>query len=297
MSTKGALLTIGVLLFFVSLSLLIPARWLGVQPVQKKSRGLDLSYSLQKSDIVIPSSWNELANASIPQADIKELEATKPDPKVIENLNDPNNLTASFSKNLYVASTYLAKDPNNNAQIQKEMLDTLIAQEATKIVPTTYDYKDLNLAKTDTKEFQKIYGNTVAPLLRTLITEQSFAENLASIQNYTESKDEKDLTLLIKDYQKVNKSMEKLASVAVPPSAALYHLSALNNVAAYRDSLYNLSLTASDPIRATIFINKYVPLSVQAVRVPRELATYFNLKNIVFTAKEPGYLFIVGYTE
>lgn len=297
MTTKKAVAVLATLVFVLTLSLIIPAKWFGVTPQAQKGREINLSYSLKQNKVEIPNSWAELTNANIPQADIKDLGSKKPDPEVIAQLNDPNNLTASFSKNLYVASAYLAKNPDNNATMQKEMIDTLIAKEALKIVATTYTYKDIPLTKTDTKETERVYGNAVAPILLNLITEQSILENLASLQNYTDSKDEKDLALLIKDYQRVDKSMKKLAAIPVPSSAVAYHVAVLNQVAAYRDALYNLSLAATDPIRATLFIDKYSNLTIQTMRAHNNLATYFNLKNIVFKSNEPGYFFIVGYTK
>jgi hypothetical protein len=218
------------------------------------------------------------------------------DPQVVANLNDPNNLTASFSKNLYTASAYLSKNQVNDPAAQQDVVNQLIAQEASKITTKQYSLSDINVTKTENKEAIKSYGNSVVSILGDMITEKKIQEDAESIARFTNTKDENDLLPLQKDFQAVDAKLTKLLALPIPPSAATYHILALNRVAAYRDTLYNLSVAANDPMRAMLFIQKYPEITLATLRTFSILTPYFDIQNITFSSREPGYVFTVGYT-
>ena len=299
----GPVLTLIVLAILTVGTSFLPASWFGVQPARKTYTKIDLS-SISLGEVAEDSdtngeiSWRELVTTSLDPSFISEVEGEdeKPDPKVIASLNDPNNLTASFSKNLYSASAYFSKNQLNDPLAEQEVLTQLMAQEAEKVTPAVYGFKDIRVAKTEDKESIRAYGNAVATILNDMITQDQIVKDMESITKFIDTKSASDLIPLTQDYERVAAKLEKLLSLSVPLSASTYHVVALTRVAAYRDVLYNLSQAEADPLRTTLFIQKYPDTTVSTLGTFSALSPYFDIKNIVFTSKEPGYSFTVGYT-
>lgn len=297
----GPILAIGALVLLTLIASIVPASWFGIRPLKHTYGKIDLS-DISLSEITEDAdkdgsiSWKEVITENLSPSEIAEAESKKPDPVAIAALNDPNNLTSSFSKNLYTVSTYLSKNQLNDPAAEQEVLNQLIAEEAAKIIPTMYTNKDVRVAKTEDKISVRAYGNSVASILEDMITEARIVEDFSSVASFVDTKDESDLVPLVKDYERVDAKLKKLLALSVPLSAASFHVIALNRVATYRDLLYNLSKAESDPIRATLFIQKYPETVISTLLVFKDVSPYFNLKNIVFTSKEPGYPFTVGYT-
>lgn len=292
---------LGILMVTVVFSFL-PASWFGIKPLRNTHQRVDLSaLSLdgvaRDTDKDGSISWKELVTDSLSASDIAEMEKGEQiDPEVVANLNDPNNLTASFSKNLYTASAYLSKNQVSDPASQQDVVNQLIAQEASKITTKQYSLSDINVAKTESKESIKAYGNSVATILQSMISEKSITDDFSSVQGYIETQDKEALVPISKDYIKVKTSFDKLLSLSVPLSAATYHTMVLNRVGEYRDTLYNLSQIETDPMRAMLLIQKYPEITLKTLRIYAQLSNYFDTKNIVFTSKDPGYVFTVGYT-
>lgn len=292
---------LGILMVTVVFSFL-PASWFGIKPLRNTHQRVDLSaLSLdgvaRDTDKDGSISWKELVTDSLSASDIAEMEKGEQiDPEVVANLNDPNNLTASFSKNLYTASAYLSKNQVSDPASQQDVVNQLIAQEASKITTKQYSLSDINVAKTESKESIKTYGNSVATILQSMISEKSITDDFSSVQGYIETQDKEALVPISKDYIKVKTSFDKLLSLSVPLSAATYHTMVLNRVGEYRDTLYNLSQIETDPMRAMLLIQKYPEITLKTLRIYAQLSNYFDTKNIVFTSKDPGYVFTVGYT-
>lgn len=295
------LLFLGGLVLLTIATAFIPAKWFGIEPKSVTRARVDFS-SISPSDVAEDTnndkaiSWKELIESTLGPTERSELEGKEADPKVIAELNDPNNLTASFSKNLYVASTYLSQDPNVTEEDKQDVINQLIQQEAAKITPTTYGFKDLNIASAESKASVTLYGNTVAKLLENLITEQSIAATAGAIETFLTTRDGKDLAAIETERVKVDAALKKLLAVSTPLSGAAYQAVAVNRVAAYRDTLYNLAQAGDDPIRATLFIEKYPDVLVSTLRIHNELSAYFESQNVTFLGKDPGYVFTIGYT-
>lgn len=302
MTTRKALTVLGFLLSIIMISLVVPAKWVGIEPTQKKQDKIEItSASFLKGSISDTNkdntiSWKELMIGSLDSTEIKNVENKTPDMKVIAQLNDPSNLTASFSKNLYITSTALANKQTGDAKGEQQILNQLVSQEAAKVTRTTYTFKDLNISKTENTATIKQYGNNVATILKDMITKRKIIDDFESLQNFINTKDASSLTPLVDDHQKVEATLKKLIALPVPLSASPYHMLTINRVATYKDTLYNLSMAASDPIRATLFIDSYPDTIVATLRVYNELSTYFDLQNIVFSSKDPGYVFTIGNT-
>lgn len=297
----GPLFGIGALVLLTFGASLLPASWFGIGPAQRKYITTDLS-ALSLDDVVRDADrngsigWRELVTESLDLSTLDELKDQKPDPETIEALNNPNNLTASFSKNLYAASAYFSKNPLQDPLAEQEVINQLLEKEAEKIVPQKYTLKEINIAKTESKESIKTYGNQVASILQRVISEKSIVDDFSSVQGYIETQDKTALEPITKDSEKVRSLVEELLKMPVPLSAATYHVMMLERVSLYRDTLYNLSQIEKDPVRSTLSIKQYPEIIVQTLRIHTQLANYFDSKNVIFTSKEPGYVFTVGYT-
>jgi hypothetical protein len=292
---------IGILL----LTTFVPASWLGVKPKAHMRLDLDAINALSEINNLAQDNnnnnnpdWRDLlidtfANSAGTSTIAKNLLT---DDSVQRRLNDPNNLTASFSKNLYIASAYLEKNGITNEQIQREILDRLMAEEGSKLATTTYAYKDLYIAPKETKEAIKVYGNGVATILKDIITEKIITNDITSVNAFAQTKNEADLTPLVKNKNRVDALLLKLLNISVPPSAVSYHLLALNRIASYKDTLDNLSRANVDPVRATLAMKKYSDIAILVLRLNSQFSNYFDNGNIVFSPKDAGFIFTAGYT-
>lgn len=303
----GPILAIGGLtLLTIGISFL-PASWFGINPVVRKYEPLNLTslgtieQVAQDNDNDGTISWKEFIAGSldISPAQVNDSEITKSiasDPRAIASLNDPNNLTSSFSKNLYVASTLLQKNGITDPTREQETMNQLLAGEAAKIQQSSFTDNDVKKGTSDTSAALKVYGNAVATILGGIISEESIEGDLTALAAFTESKDEADLAPVFKSKARVSSAMEKLLTLQVPPSAVSVHVKALNNIGAFSGTLSDFSRAYDDPLRATLAINHYPDDAVQALRTFPEFAAFFKEKRVTFSAKEAGYVFVVGYT-
>lgn len=297
------LIIIGALVLLLMASAFIPARWLGVQPQKSGYTPIDFSklnavesyaHDIDGSGQI---SWKELIGSTEygPEA-IAEAESLKPDPKEIAALNDPNNLTASFSKNFYIASTYLTNNNVEDPSAQQSVLNQLIEEEAGKLTPTTFTFSDLSTTKTETKESIRTYGNSVATILDGVLTKESLTAVFGGMEHFIETNDAASLVPITKESERIHTKLQKLRELSIPLSAATYHIQVLNGVAEYADMLQNLSQAKTDPLRATLAFKNYTETSAGVLRVYSRLSPYFDIKKVVFSSKDPGYVFTVGYT-
>jgi hypothetical protein len=178
---------------------------------------------------------------------------------------------------------------------QKSVLTRLVNQEASKIVTTNYNIKDLNIAKIEDKISLKKYGNDIAPTIGKVFTKKVMVDDITNINLFLQNKDISGLSGLTQKRIWVDGLIKNLLSISVPPSATMYHLLILNRITMYRDNLDNLSKADTDPIRARIAIDQYTQVITLIFYIPNQLHNYFDEQNIVFSSKDAGYLFTVGY--
>ena len=294
------LVIVGILVLLLTSTTFIPASWFGITPVIYKNAPLNLTDITTPENIAKDTnkdgiiSWQEVINQNVDFG--TSTNTATIDEQAIAQLNDPNNLTASFSKNLYLAYTYLQKTGTWDETVKQNMLQQLIAQESAKIVPTTYSLREITIASTETKESIKKYGNAIAPLINATINEKYLANDFGSINSFTQTQKESDLVSILDDKKRVDSLLQKILAISVPPSAVPYHILLLERIALYRDSLTAIGNAPNDPIRATIAIENFgnaIPLIIKMVP---QLSSYFNMKNIVFSAQDTGYVFTTGYT-
>jgi hypothetical protein len=294
---------ISVLVLLLIASAFIPASWLGVKPQASAYTPIDFTQLSKIEDYANDTdgngeiSWKELiASTDEGQQALAEGENILPDPNAIELLNDPNNLTSSLTKNLYVASTYLTKSGITDEASHQQVLDQLVAEEAAKLIPKQYVYADIKVAPSENAQSLRVYGNEVATILGNIITKDSIAKDAQGLYDFMSTEKKEALIPLEEDSQRLDDKIKKMLLVTVPPSASPYHLIALNQMVAYRDTLFNLSKAATDMMRANLVFKKYPDTLVQTLLIYKRFSEYFDLKNIVFSSTEPGYVFTIGYT-
>jgi hypothetical protein len=298
------LLVVGLILFVI-LGNFIPRSWFGVKQAPSSHVRLDLdklnslasfnpgTQGIQDDGTV---NWNQFISSTYKGDTNAQVTSAHLDPQAVQALNDPTNLTGSFSKNLYVATAYLDQKGLTDENSKQQAVNTLLSQEQTKLVSIKYSLQDLNIAANETKATQKTYGNAIAKILQSLITKEIITTDIGSINTFAQTRSKSDLLSLSKNKVRVDGIIQKLLALSTPPSASTYQLLTVTRVAAYRDLLDNLSKADTDPVRSLLAFQSYPNVTVLALRLQGKFTNYFNTQNIVFSAQESGYLFTAGYT-
>lgn len=298
---NAPLFILGILFIFTLGTSIIPASWFGITPPARQYAPLNLGNLAQPENLASDTdgngsiSWRELVASSLDISPDQAQLDIEVDPQALAVLNDENNLTASFSKNAYLASTALKGSPMLNEETQQDIINQLIKGEVQKLQPITFSAENVTTVA-DTKTSIKKYGNDVASAMNGLITTDSIVKDLTSINRYLGTAEEDNLLHLVQNAKKADEILSKLQSIQVPTSAVSHHLDLLKRVGEYRDMLINLSVANTDALRATAAIQKYQGIVVGTLRIYPLLGEYFTSKNITFSSSEPGYVYIVGYT-
>lgn len=299
--SKKTFILLGALIIITIAGAIVPA---SVFKVKKPIENTDLT-SITAINITPrdkstnqPLTWKQIteSNFSDQPEILNKLKDAPIDNKLIDQLNDEENLTASFSKNLYIASSYLKENNITDETSKQDVISQLIEQEAAKIIPTHYLYKDINIAKIENSESIKSYGNNLAIILNGLITKNSVKSDIESLNNFIKDQNNSSLITIKKDFDNSDSTLKKLLKISVPQSAVIYHLALINQVASYRDMLGNMSKAETDSLRANIALKNYAETVLSIVSIYKNMSDYFDMKNIAFSSKEAGYPFTVGYT-
>ena len=300
MTTAKALLMVGGLLV---LSLIIPAKWLGVAPVQEKKQGLilrdpdELAMLSGDSDRNNNPDWKDLLNKTTSASTTEAAKKTAVSEETKKRLEDPNNLTASFSKNLYTASAYAQKNGELSTAQQEELVSSIVQGESDKIVIKTYTLDDLTIAKKENETTQRAYGNALGTIFKEAQKYKLEVADVSAIKAYLTNKDPAPLASLVIKKNNTTIIINELLKLPVPYSASPYHLLLINRMSAYRTSLEGLSTADTDPMRATIAFKSYVPSFQLVASSIASMQIYFKLQNVTFKSNEPGYVLTTGYTK
>jgi hypothetical protein len=283
---------------------LVPASWLGVEKKVVRYAPLNLGTlasvgnAENDADKDGTVSWKEFVSGSLGiSADREATTTVEIDSRDLAALNDPNNLTSSFTKNLYIASTVLQQSGINDEKTQQETVSQLIAKEAAKIRPASYTASSVKVGSDSSVAALKKYGNAVASILDGLITEKTLTDDLVSVTTYIQSENEGDLLPVVRNAKALQVATDKLLALTVPKVAVSVHVDVLNRIATFATNLEDLSRAHDDPIRATLAFEKYTDVATEAVRATPLMAEFLNSQNVVFSSKEAGYLFTGGYTN
>jgi hypothetical protein len=298
--TQPVLLLIGILFVLTVGVSFLPGSWLGAKPQVARYAPIDLrdlSSSFAGSDANSDGtlSWAEFVTKSLDLSPHQTQSAVESDPEALAILNDENNLTSSFSKNLYITSAMLQQKNITDGLSEQEAITQLIAKEAEKVVGTSYSAQDVRLAKSETLASRKAYGNAMADTLKGLITEGTMTVELTSIVSFLEKGDEGELLPIKNRVAVLDRMIARMLAMEVPPSAASVHLLALNRTAAFRGTLEGLTRAYNDPIRATFSIQSYQDDVIAVGRIYAEYGTYFKAQRVPFGTTEAGYVFVSGY--
>lgn len=298
---------VGVLCFILLIiSLAVPGSWFTQNKAEKKKNAWTVDVSRIKSikpvaedtnnDGVV--TWKEVVDKTLPMTDKQreELKKLPIDQKAIDALNDPNNLTASFSKNLYLTAASVQENNITDQKTKQALIDQISQEEADKIQPKVFTDKDIIIAKSESKASIKKYGNAIEPLLDSVVTKETITGDMTGVLNYLKSGDASGIVYLFKDKKRLDTVITKLQKVEVPPSAVILHLQMLNRASEYREVVDNLSKVETDPIRTSLVIKQYIPVSRAIIEMFTKYTDYFNRENIAFTNTEYGYVFIIGHT-
>lgn len=296
------LLLLGIIFILTIGTSLLPASWFGIEQQTRRYEPLNLGSIAQPENLATDTnndgaiSWGELiaSSLSLSPEETNDLQLAS-DPEVIANLNNPNNITASFTKNAFLAATALEQSGISDEASKQEVINQLLSEESQKITPKIYMSSDVQ-STADSKITIKKYGNDVALILKDLITEKSITDELISITQYLEKGDSASLLPLVTNAKRAEAAIQKLLKVQVPESAILYQIIILNRVSEYQNMLLNLSVANTDAIRATSAMKNYQTIVTLVLRTYPTLTDYFNLKNVTFSSNEPGYIYVVGYT-
>lgn len=294
------------LIIILVLSAFIPASWLGLTTPIKKYTPIDFT-QIKADDIKTYDSnnnglvtWEELTKSTkYGDAIIQEAQANPPSEDTLRLLNDPNNLTSSFSKNLYIASNQIINAGGVSAEDQQKILEELTAQEVAKTVSKKYLYSEIHVAKSEDTGTIRAYGNAIASLLKGIITEKTIGDEANALALFASIKDQdstSDIDALRERASYVDTTIKKVLALSTPPSASVYQIMLLNQLTVYRDTLSNLSKAGSDPMRAKIAFSIYPGTTAGVLAMYKQFSNYFNLKNVIFSASEAGYVFTIGYT-
>ncbi len=236
--------------------------------------------------------WKDAILETMSSTTKEELNQIPIDEETVKRLNDPNNLTSSFSKNILAASAFVSKNPTMTDAEQSELVTGLVKDEVSKIKPKTYSLEDLTLTKSDSDTERKVYGNAMALLLKKSDSFDLTSDDMAPLARYNETQDEADLSFFVTKKNNVHSILQGLLALQVPPSAAVFHLNLINAVSIYEMALDAFASTKDDPIKSITFLNAYGETTQNLfVRIAAS-HNYFSLVRVPFTEKDPGYVFI-----
>jgi hypothetical protein len=298
---KANLLAIlGCTLLLSALISFLPAKWFGIAPAQHRLAKIDLSNLDSVSDIAKDTNgdgvtdWDEIIAQTY---DTEELAiSTAIDPGAVAQLNDPNNLTGSLSKNFYLASAYIKQSGVEGQGAEEDIVNNLMKNEATKIVFKTYAFQDLEVDNKETSASVKAYGNALGKLVHVAIDMSLGVNDVAYIKDFVDTKNKASYAALVDKRDAADSIVSEMLTLKVPLSASAYHLLTLNRVAAYRDTMDNILKMETDPVRSAIAFDVYVKVTTDMLQTPKLLSGYFAGKNIVFSSQESGYVFDPSYT-
>jgi hypothetical protein len=291
-----------ILMAFLIATLFIPARFVGVRqnnnhtPLVLRSEEELRSLSGDKNNNNIPD-WQDLLVETMSTTTKEESANTVTSDLAKKQLEDPNNLTSSLSKNIYTAQALAKKNGTMTKEEQDSLVNNIVQEEAKKIEVHTYEVGDVTVLKTEDDTARRKYGNSLGLLMREADTYKLGSDDLAVIQAYNTSQDISLLTSLTIKKNNLDQIISDTLKVPVPSSAIPYHLLVLNRLSMYKSILESLSKADTDPVRATLAFNSYQETVQGVYSSLASMKQYFEMENITFLKNEPGIVFNVSYTK
>lgn len=236
--------------------------------------------------------WRDLVLGSLSTTTEAAFARAEPNKEAEARLADKNNVTASFSKNIFTVAAYASNNPNLSEDEKTNLVADAVRTEAPKTQPKVYTTSDLRIAASNSFDAKILYGNTMALLLEKANKGGLGSNDLLLLQTYTEKGDPELLAPLASKKVKVDQILEELLKVSVPSSALVFHLRLINSVSAFSATLDGFARADSDPLRSLAFLNTYQETITKLYSSMNDLQDYFTLENVPFQSSDPGYIFI-----
>ncbi len=236
--------------------------------------------------------WRDLVLGSLSTTTEAAFARAEPNKEAEARLADKNNVTASFSKNIFTVAAYASNNPNLSEDEKTNLVADAVRTEAPKTQPKVYTTSDLRIAASNSFDAKILYGNTMALLLEKANKGGLGSNDLLLLQTYTEKGDPELLAPLASKKVKVDQILEELLTVSVPSSALVFHLRLINSVSAFSATLDGFARADSDPLRSLAFLNTYQETITKLYSSMNDLQDYFTLENVPFQSSDPGYIFI-----
>lgn len=236
--------------------------------------------------------WRDLVLGSLSTTTEAAFARAEPNKEAEARLADKNNVTASFSKNIFTVAAYASNNPNLSEDEKTNLVADAVRTEAPKTQPKVYTVSDLRVASSNSFDAKILYGNTMALLLEKANKGGLGSNDLLLLQTYTEKGDPELLAPLASKKIKVDQILEELLRISVPSSALVFHLRLINSVSVFSSTLDSFARADSDPLRSLAFLNTYQETITKLYSSMNDLQDYFTLENVPFQSSDPGYIFI-----
>ncbi len=236
--------------------------------------------------------WRDLILGSLSTTTEAAFARAEPNKEAEARLTDKNNVTASFSKNIFTVAAYASNNPNLSEEEKANLVADAVRTEAPKTQPKVYTVSDLRVASSNSSDAKMLYGNTMALLLEKANKGGLGSNDLLLLQTYTEKGDPELLAPLASKKIKVDQILEELLRISVPSSALVFHLRLINSVSVFSSTLDSFARADSDPLRSLAFLNTYQETITKLYSSMSDLQDYFTLENVPFQSSDPGYIFI-----
>lgn len=235
--------------------------------------------------------WKDLVLSTMSSSTKELVKGAPVDEKTLARLNDPNNLTASFSKNVYTASAFVSQNKTSAAE-QERMIASLAIAEGSKITTKKYTIKDVSLYKQDTAVEKKAYGNSLGRVVQKINKNKLGQDYINRLNEYAENKDVATLDFFAEKADGLRVVLNDLLKMSVPSSASVFHINLVNSTSQLIATLDAFSKTDEDPLKSLAFVNSYAETLYGVLNSVAILQDYFNLEGVSFTSKDDGYVFI-----
>lgn len=298
MNTKKALFVLGSLLLLVGLSLVVPARYVGIKKPKQAKLNLNINQDLialqQDTDNNGSSDWRDMINRQMSTTTKEVAKKTVVDEAAKKRLDDPNNITASFSKNLYTATAYVKDKGELSVAEQDALAASIVDQETAKLTSKSYEVTDLHLVKNETDASRKAYVNSLGTIYKKNNVSKLTVNDIPTMTAFTTNKDASVLQSFVVKKDIIDTIVTQLLAMNIPYSAAAYHLLLVNSLSQYSSMLDNLSKGGDDPLRAALAFKSYTLTIKDIYSALTSMQNYITLEEITFIPSDPGYILVSG---
>lgn len=236
--------------------------------------------------------WKDLMLETLSTTTKEQIASEGVDPEAEARLADKNNITASFSKNIYTAAAYATKNPDLSDDEKTALVADAVKSEAPKIETKVYTPDEISISSNNSVETKKAYGNSMALLLKKANAAKLGSNDMAMLEAYTAKGDPELLMPLLDKKVQVDAVLKELLVINVPPSAWVFHLRLVNAVSSFSMTLDAFARADSDPLRSLTFLNTYPETVTKLFTAMRDVQDYFVLEKVPFGQNDPGYIFI-----